>query len=76
MGRQEMLFNPVMEEVDEIKTPLMPYEEDKERTNDPYRFDKDQNDMPLFTDKKAVIFRRKCAAALLRKTSPWRHSPH
>lgn len=48
MGRQEMLFNPVMEEVDEIKTPLMPYEEDKERTNDPYRFDKDQNDMPLF----------------------------
>lgn len=51
MGRQEMLFNPVMEEVDEIKTPLMPYEEDKERTNDPYRFDKDQNDMPLFTDK-------------------------
>ncbi len=51
MGRQEMLFNPVMEEVDGIKKPVMPYEEDKGQTNNPYQFDKDQNDMPLFTDK-------------------------
>mgnify|MGYP004484038551 FL=1 len=51
MGRQEMLFNPVMEEVDGIKKPVMPYEEDRGQTNNPYQFDKDQNDMPLFTDK-------------------------
>lgn len=51
MGRREMLFNPVMEKVDGIKKPVMPYEEDEEQTNNPYQFDKDQNDIPLFTDK-------------------------
>ena len=51
MGRQEMLFNPVMEKVDGIKKPVMPYEEDEERTNNPYQFDVDQNGVPLFTDK-------------------------
>lgn len=41
-----------------------------------FSFSKLNNQNKFFRLKKAVIFRRKCAAALLRKTSPWRHSPH
>ena len=51
MSRQEMLFNPVMEIVNGIEKPAVPYVENEDRTTDPYLFDLDQNDIPLFTDK-------------------------
>lgn len=51
MGRQEMYFNPVMEEVNGVNKLVMPYVEDAGRTADPYQFDVDQNGVPLFTDK-------------------------
>lgn len=55
MGRQEMYFNPVMEEVNGVNKMVMPYVEDAGRTADPYRFDVDQNDVPLFTDKNIAF---------------------
>lgn len=51
MGRQEMFFNPVMEEVNGVNKMVTPYVKDAGRTADPYRFDVDQNGVPLFTDK-------------------------
>ncbi|WP_373580848.1 hypothetical protein [Collinsella aerofaciens] len=51
MGRQEILFNPVMEEVNGVNKMVMPYVKDAERTANPYQFDLDQNGVPLFTDK-------------------------
>lgn len=51
MSRQEMFFNPVMEEVNGVNKMVMPYVKDAKRTADPYQFDLDQNGVPLFTDK-------------------------
>lgn len=51
MSRQEMFFNPVMEEVNGVNKMVMPYVKDAERTANPYKFDVDQNGVPLFTDK-------------------------
>lgn len=55
MGRQEMLFNPVMEEANGVNKPVMPYVKDEERTANPYQFDVDQNGVPLFTDKNIAF---------------------
>lgn len=51
MSRQEMFFNPVMEEVNGVNKMVMPYVKDAKRTANPYQFDPDQNGVPLFTDK-------------------------
>lgn len=55
MSRQEMFFNPVMEEVNGVNKMVMPYVKDAERTADPYQFDLDQNGVPLFTDKNIAF---------------------
>lgn len=51
MSRQELFFNPVMGEVNGVNKMVMPYVKDAERTANPYKFDVDQNGVPLFTDK-------------------------
>lgn len=51
MSRQEMFFNPVMEEVNGVNKMVMPYVKDAERTTNPYQFDLDQNGFPVFSDK-------------------------
>lgn len=51
MGRQEILFNPVMEKVNGIEKPVVPYVKDEGRTASPYQFDLDQNGFPVFSDK-------------------------
>lgn len=51
MGRQEVFFNPVMEEVNGVNKMAMPYVKDVERTANPYQFDVDQNGFPVFSDK-------------------------
>lgn len=55
MGRQEMYFNPAMEEVNGVNKMVMPYVKNAERTANPYQFDLDQNDVPLFTDKNIAF---------------------
>lgn len=55
MSRQEMFFNPVMEEVNGVNKMVMPYVKDAERTANPYQFDLDQNGVPLFTDKNIAF---------------------
>ena len=51
MGRQEIYFNPVMEEANGVNKMVMPYVKDAERTANPYQFDVDQNSFPVFSDK-------------------------
>lgn len=55
MSRQEMFFNPVMEEVNGVNKMVMPYVKDAKRTANPYQFDLDQNGVPLFTDKNIAF---------------------